>query len=378
MPIPLVNLKRQHESLRQEICSAIESVIERGDFILGRETTAFEEEFAQYCGVRHCIGVGNGLDALTLALKAVNIGPGDEVITVANTFIATANAIQHAGAIPVLIDHDPDTYNLDPNLLDGAITSRTKAIVPVHLYGQCCDMDRINAFARKHNLYVIEDACQSHGATYKGLRAGSLGHAAAFSFYPGKNLGALGDAGAIVTSDDDIANYLRSMRNYGGTTKYQHLLRGFNSRLDSIQAAVLRLKLRHLDEWNQRRRHLASIYHQELQNSDIELPVDAVHGDHVYHLFVVRVQDRDMLHTRLKASGIECGIHYPTPLHRQPAMQADFVTPLPLVNSEKYCDQILSLPLCPFTAESEIRSICREITSARTNFSITRTEAALA
>ncbi|UCF33730.1 MAG: DegT/DnrJ/EryC1/StrS family aminotransferase, partial [Phycisphaerales bacterium] len=254
MTIPFVDLQAQHEELREEIRSAIDGVVGRGDFILGRDLAAFEEEFADYCGVKHCIGVGCGLDALTLALRAVGIRSGDEVITAANTFIATALSIHHAGAIPVLVDCDPQTYNLDPRRLSRAITSRTKAIVPVHLFGQPADMEEIQAIADEHGLMVVEDAAQAHGATYKGRKCGSFGRAAAFSFFPSKNLGAMGDGGAVVTNDDDVAEFLLKARSYGSKIKHQHEIVGFNSRLDSIQAAVLRVKLRYLDQWNENRR----------------------------------------------------------------------------------------------------------------------------
>jgi dTDP-4-amino-4,6-dideoxygalactose transaminase len=359
--IPLVNLQRQHDALRDEIRAAIDRVIERADFILGHEVTAFEQEFAAYCEAKHCIGVGNGLDALTLAIKGLGIGPGDEVITVANTFVATALAIQHTGATPVLVDHEPESYNLDPRRLTTAITSRTKAIIPVHLYGRPADMDAINAIASEHGLSVIEDACQAHGARYKGRRAGSLGRAAAFSFYPGKNLGALGDAGAIVTNDDELADWLRTTRNYGAKVKYHHALRGLNSRLDSIQAAVLRVKLPHLDDWNARRRQLADRYRRQLDGTGLTLPTESTDSEHVYHLFAVRCPDRDAVLKQLHDKGIDAGIHYPVPIHRQPAFGSQCIVPRPLPESENSATELLSLPLCPFIDQSEIDAVAEAV-----------------
>jgi len=357
MKIPLVNLKRQHEALRSEIQEAIGGVIERGDFILGRDVIAFEEEFATYCEAKHCIGVGCGLDALTLTLKELDIGLGDEVVTVANTFIATALAVQHVGATPVVVDCDPINFNIDVERLPAAITPRTKAIIPVHLYGQPADMDAILTLADEHGIAVIEDACQAHGARYKGRRCGSLAHAAAFSFYPGKNLGALGDAGAIVTNDDELAARLRAARNYGSTVKYLHPTRGFNTRLDSIQAAVLRIKLRRLDEWNSRRREIAARYRDRLGSMDVVLPVESAGCEHVYHLFVVRCRNRDAVLQRLRGEGIEAGIHYPVPIHRQEAFLSLGRTAGSLCLAEGVCDDVLSLPVCPFVGDDEVDAV---------------------
>jgi len=364
MKVPLVNLQRQHQTLRNEIRDAIDGVIERGDFVLGCEVTAFEEEFAAYCEAKHCIGVGSGLDALTLALKGLGIGPGDEVITVANTFVATALAIQHSGATPVLVDHELKGYNLDPRRLPAAITSRTRAIIPVHLYGQPADMDLIGTIAEEHGLSVIEDACQAHGARYKGRRTGALGRAAAFSFYPGKNLGGLGDGGAIVTSDDALAEWLRATRNYGSTVKYHHAIRGFNSRLDSIQAAVLRVKLRRLDEWNAQRRHLAGCYRELLSSTDVTLPVESQDSEHVYHLFVVRCTRRDEGLQQLRERGIDAGIHYPIPIHRQPAFGHQCLVPRSPTQTEASCEELLSLPICPFITEGEVEAVAATLIDA--------------
>ena len=358
MHIPLVNLRRQHEALRDEIEAAVRRVIEGGDFILGKEVAAFETEFAAYCGAKHCVGVGSGLDALVLTLKGRGIGPGDEVITVANTFVATALAILHVGATPVLVDHERDSYNMDPAVLREAVTPRTKAILPVHLYGQPADMDELNAVAAELGVAVIEDACQAHGATYKGRRCGSLGRAAAFSFYPGKNLGALGDAGAVVTDDDELAEWLRSARNYGSKIKYHHNIQGFNSRLDSIQAAVLRVKLRYLDQWNATRRRLAALYRARLAEVDVGLPIELPDREHAYHLFVVRTCERDALLAHLKSNGIEAGIHYPTPIHRQPAVRDECIVHGRLDETELSCAELVSLPICPAIEEDEIVGIC--------------------
>jgi len=366
MTIPLVNLQRQHEELHDEIRDAIEGVLTRGDFILGSEVGAFEEEFAAYCEAKHCIGVGCGLDALTLILKGLGIGPGHEVITAANTFIATALAIKQVGATPVLVDHDPETYNLDPRRLSAAITSRTKAIIPVHLYGHPAEMDLIQAIADEHGLMVIEDACQAHGARYKGRRCGSLGRAAAFSFYPGKNLGAMGDGGAIVTNDDSLAQWLRAARNYGSTVKYRHAVRGVNSRLDTIQAAVLRVKLRYLDQWNHTRRWAAARYAELLHHAPVILPTEREHVEHVYHLYVIRCAQRDAVRERLRQKGIDAGIHYPMPIHQQVAFGRGCFVPIRPQQTETSCDEILSLPMCPFTSVGDIECVAEELVGALT------------
>jgi len=363
MSIPLVNVGRMHQDIRDEIDAAIAGVIDRGDFILGKEVAAFEEEFADYCGVKHCIGVGSGLDALTISLRGLGIGKGDEVIVQANTFVATALAVNHVGATPVLVDHDPETYNLDARRITEAITEKTKAIIPVHLYGQPSDMDDINAIAREHGLMVIEDGCQAHGATYNGRRVGSLADACAFSFYPGKNLGGLGDGGAIVTDNDALAGWVRSARNYGSTVKYHHTVQGFNSRLDSVQAAVLRVKLRRIDEWNKRRQHVADLYRQHLQSDALIMPTALPSREHAYHLFVVRVPGRDELLAHLHEQGIGAGIHYPIPIHRQEAMEGACKVPNPLPESETICDEILSLPLCPFITDQEVIRVAESVST---------------
>ncbi|UCE60883.1 MAG: DegT/DnrJ/EryC1/StrS family aminotransferase [Phycisphaerales bacterium] len=359
--IPLVNLKALHEELREEIDGAIGAVVTRGDFILGSEVQAFEKAFADYCGVKHCIGVGSGLDALTLAMKGFGIGPGDEVITAGNTFIATALAVHHVGAMPVLVDQNPATYNLDPRRLSSAITSRTKAIVPVHLYGQPADMETIQTIAREHDLLVIEDAAQAHGARFKGKRAGSMGNAAAFSFYPGKNLGAIGDGGCVVTNEDDLAQWLRAVRSYGSLVKYEHSLRGFNTRLDTIQAATLRVKLQHLDEWNEARRRHAQRYKELLASSPVALPQEEEDCEHVYHLFVVRCGNRDELLHHLNELGIGAAIHYPLPIHKQEAFRRRCLVPQPLVHTEAFSDELLSLPLCPRLTDQQLETVAQEV-----------------
>ncbi len=364
MSIPLVNLPRQHEEMYDALRDAIEGVIERGDFVLGQDVEAFEREFANYCEVKHCIGVGSGLDALTLALMGLGIGPGDEVITVANTFIATAIAVRRAGATPVLIDHDPETYTMDPRRIFAAITSRTRAILPVHLYGHAADMDAIGTIADEHGIVVVEDACQAHGARYKGRRCGSMGDAAAFSFYPGKNLGAMGDGGAIVTDRDELAAWLRAARNYGSTVKHRHTISGINSRLDTMQAAVLRVKLRELDEWNDRRCWLASRYCELLADLDgVVLPTESPDVEHAYHLFVIRCPQRDQLLKHLKAHGVDAGIHYPIPIHRQGDAAGGYVALHPLPNTESSCDALLSLPICPYLSEDDLESVVEHVKS---------------
>ena len=362
MNVPFVDLKAQLEEIGDEVRSAIEEVIQRGDFILGRDVEAFEAEFAAYCGVRHCIGVGNGLDALRLTLQALDIGRGDEVITAANTFIATAQAILQAGATPVLVDCDPDTYNLDPRRLSGAITSRTKAIMPVHLYGQPADMDEIRVIADEHGLAIIEDAAQAHGAMYKGNRCGSMGIAGCFSFYPAKNLGAMGDGGAIVTDDRALAARIRKMRNYGSQVKYRHDVPGCNTRLDTIQAAVLRVKLRRLDKWNALRAEAARSYDELLAGCDLIRPTTKDDRTHVFHLYAVRSQDRDELLETLTAAGISAGIHYPTPIHGHAAMRGRVRTAGPTTHADALAREELSLPMYPQISKEQLAAVADALT----------------
>lgn len=347
MEIPFVDLRAQYRQIKDEVDPAVLAVMNRGDFILGGAVADFERAFADYCGVKYCVGVDSGYSALELIVRAYDIGPGDEVITAANTFIATTLAISNAGATPVLVDCDPVTYNIDATKIEAAITPRTKAIMPVHLYGQMADMDAILAIARKHGLHVFEDAAQASGARYKGRRAGSLGDAAGFSFYPGKNLGAYGDGGAVTTNDPEIAEKIRLLRNIGQKVKYYHEVKGFNNRLDTMQAAVLGVKLPHLDAWNASRRRAAATYAARLAGLPLITPETAGYAEHIFHLYVVRVANREALMDFLKARGVATGLHYPIPIHLQPAYaelgykRGDF----PI--TEAYAETIVSLPIFP-------------------------------
>jgi dTDP-4-amino-4,6-dideoxygalactose transaminase len=340
--VPLVDLHSQYLSIKPEIDESIARVIKNSAYIGGEELKQFEKEFAAFSESKACAGVANGTDALTLTLRAMGIGPGDEVITVAHTFIATAEAISNAGATPVFIDIQEDTMLMDPALIEPAITPKTKAVLPVHLYGQPCEMDRINEIAKKHGLKVIEDAAQAHGARWKGVRVGSLADAACFSFYPGKNLGAYGDGGAVTSNDEALIGKIRMLANHGRKEKYTHELIGVNSRLDGMQAAVLRVKLRHLDQWNARRRELAAKYLVELTGKKVVLPVVHKQAEPVWHLFVVRAENRSALQEKLKAAGIETGVHYPVPLHVQPAYRGNEAK-LPV--AERVASRVLSLPI---------------------------------
>jgi len=345
MKVPFVDLVAQYNSIKTPVEEAMFNVVRSSAFILGPDVKQFEAEFATFCEAEHAIGVDSGTSALELALRAFEIGPGDEVITAANTFIATVLAISYVGAKPVLVDVDPLTYNIDPTQITKAITKKTKAIIPVHLYGQPVDMDPIMEIAKKHSLFVIEDACQAHGSRYKGKRAGSIGHAAAFSFYPSKNLGAYGDGGIITTNDAKIAESIRMLRNYGEKAKYHHDLQGYNRRLDTIQAAVLRVKLPHLDAWNANRRRHADMYDELFTGSNLVIPTVASFAEPVWHLYVIQVDDRDNIRNKLGERGVSTGIHYPIPIHLQKAYQnlgyknGDFPV------TEKLADRILSLPM---------------------------------
>lgn len=353
--INFLDLKKLNSFYQPEINAAISRVLDSGWYVLGDEVSAFETEFAEYCQVKHCIGVANGLDALHLILRAYNIGPGDEVIVPANTFIATWLAVSHAGAKPVPVEPDEKTYNINASLIEAAITPRTKAIIPVHLYGQPADMDSINTIARKNGLRVIEDAAQAHGARYHGKRVGSLGDAAGFSFYPGKNLGALGDGGAITTNDDELAELLKKLRNYGSSIKYHHDVLGFNSRLDEIQAAVLRVKLKHLDKDNTKRRKIAATYISQLQDLRLILPQTLDYTESVWHLMVIRTENRNILQAALTNAKIGNLVHYPIACHQQPAYAGEFWPPLPL--SENLQNQVLSLPIAPYFENEEIKQV---------------------
>jgi dTDP-4-amino-4,6-dideoxygalactose transaminase len=359
--IPLVNLKKQYAPLKDEILSGIEHVFEGMQLFLGENVQAIEMEFAQFCGVEYGVGVSDGTSALHIILRAMGIGPGDEVITVSHTFIATAEAILLAGATPIFVDIDPVTYLMDVSQVEAKITSRTKAILPVHLYGQTVDMDPLQDIASRYHLRVVEDAAQAHGAEYKGRRAGSLGDAAAFSFYYSKNLGAYGEGGFITTSNTDLFHRIRMIRDHGSERRYYHDLIGMNARLDEIQAVVLRAKLPHLAEWNQLRRAHASLYNKLLEDTTAVTPVEKTGNSHIYHLYVIRVPKRDQLQTFLKEKGIFTGIHYPVPNHLQPAISplgykmGDFPV------TEQIVGEILSLPMFAEMTEEEIWEVAAAI-----------------
>lgn len=362
MNVAFLDLNPVYAELKHDLDAAYQRVMLSGQYVLGSEVRAFEAEFAAYCEVQHCIAVGNGLDALHLIIRAMNIGEGDEVIVPANTFIATWLAVSYAGATPVPVEPDILTYNIDPDRVEEAITQRTKAIIPVHLYGLPADMDRINAIAEAHNLKVIEDSAQAHGARYKGKRVGGLGNAAGFSFYPGKNLGALGDGGAVLTNDSELADKIQMLRNYGSSTKYHHDLQGFNSRLDEFQAAFLRVKLSRLDEWNARRRVLANTYMQGLSgHSSLTIPVVPNYAEPVWHLFVVRHPQRDFLGQELARAGIGTLIHYPIPPHLAPAYAEMGRKPADFPITEWIAQSVLSLPMGPHVSEKECADIVQRL-----------------
>jgi dTDP-4-amino-4,6-dideoxygalactose transaminase len=369
MNIPFLELKPTYLELKEEMDAAYRRVMDSGWYLLGAELEAFEHEFAACCQAQYCIGVGNGLDALHLILRAMDIGPGDEVIVPSNTFIATWLAVSYAGATPVPVEPDPQTHNIAPARVEAAISARTKAIMPVHLYGQPADMDAIMVIAEQHGLKVIEDNAQAQGARYKGRRTGSLGHAAGNSFYPGKNLGAFADAGAVTTNDPELADRVRTLRNYGSKKKYYNDVKGFNSRLDELQAAFLRVKLRHLDEWNERRSKIADIYLSQLStlNSQLILPFVPEWAEPVWHLFVVRHSQRDALQQALAEAGIGTLIHYPVPPHLSGAY-ADLRPPssaiwnLPI--AEQLAATVLSLPIGPHISSDQARQITGAIKEA--------------
>lgn len=355
--IPFVDLQAQYRSIQPEVDAAVLAVFKRGDFILGGDVTKFEEEFAAFTGTQHCLGVANGTDALKLALEACGIGAGDEVITTTHTYIATALAISQCGATPVLVDCEPNFFLIDVSKIEAAITPRTKAILPVHLYGQAADMDPILDIAKRHKLFVIEDACQSHGATYKGKPVGSIGDVAAFSFYPGKNLGAYGDGGAVTTNSAEIADKVKLLRNYGQRVKYEHLVKGGNSRLDTVQAAILRVKLPHLASWNVSRANGAAMYGAALAGTNLALPRIAPHGTHVFHLYVVRTKDRAGLMKALDAANSQHGIHYPIPVHLQEAMKDLGYTKGSFPVAEELAPEILSLPMFPELTQEQVNRV---------------------
>lgn len=359
--IPLVDIVRQDKKIQPQIFQAIRKITKKGDFILGKEVELFEKEFAKYCDVKYAVGVSSGSDAITLALRAINIRPGDEIIVQANTFISTVLPIIYLGAKPILVDINPNTYNIDVEQIEKKITKKTRAIFPVHLYGQVSEMDKILKIAKKHKLLVIEDACQAHGAKLNGKKAGSFGDIACFSFYPGKNLGAYGDGGAIVTNNKNLADKIKILRNIGQEKKYIHVEKGYNNRLDTMQAAILRIKLRKLDSWNKERRKIADVFSRALRNIVLATPIEAVGSRSNYHLYVIRVKKRDKLLEFLHKKDIQAGIHYPTPIHLHKALsdlnykKGDF----PL--SEKYAQEIISLPIFPYMKLSEVDIIIKTI-----------------
>jgi len=359
--VPFLDLRAAYEELKEEIDEAVARVLGSGYYLLGKEVEALEEEFAEHLNVEYCVGVGNGLDALHLALRALGVGQGDEVLVPSNTYIATWLAVSYAGAVPVPVEPDERTYNIDPEKLEAAITDRTRAIIPVHLYGQPADMDPILEVARKHNLWVLEDAAQAHGACYKGKRVGGLGDIAGWSFYPGKNLGAFGDGGAVTTNNGELADRVRVLRNYGSRTKYFNEVRGFNSRLDEIQAAVLRVKLKHLDEWNRRRRNIAELYRRELEGCNLILPYVPEWAEPAYHLFVVRSGQRDALQQYLETQGIGTLIHYPVPPHLQQAYCEIGLAAGTLPISERIHREVLSLPIGPHVTEAQVETVTRAV-----------------
>jgi len=356
-----MNLRLEHKEIGGRIDRAIRRVIKRGRFIMGEELERFEDEFARYIGVKHAIGVNSGSDALFLALRALGLGRGDEVITASHSFISTADAITRSGATPVFADIDPVSYCLDASCIESAISRKTKAIIPVHLYGHPADMSAILLLARKHGLYVVEDACQAHGAEYQGRKVGGLGQMGCFSFYPTKNIGAYGDAGMITTNSGILSGTLRKLRNYGETRKYYFGQEGVNSRLDELQAAVLRVKLRSLNERNERRRRLAGLYNSLLKNAGIIAPKEASGVKHVYHLYVIRYRKRNALQQYLKNNGIQSLIHYPVPIHRQKVYAHHPFKSGELTVTEEYAKTVLSLPLYPELAPTSIAMIVKDI-----------------
>lgn len=362
--VPFLDLRAQHDPIRAELLAAFGEVIDQNAFAGGPFVQKFEADFAQFCRAKHAIGVANGTDAIWLVLLALGVGPGDEVITVPATFMATAEAITYCGAKPVFVDVDEATYTMNPALLERAITPRTKAIVPVHLYGQIADMDPILEIARRHGIPVVEDACQAHGAEYKGRRAGTLGVAGCFSFYPGKNLGALGEAGAVVTQDDALAEKVRILREHGQERRYVHSMIGWNGRMDGMQAAALRIKLRTLDQGNAARRQHAAHYSRLLaQTPGVITPQVAPYGQPVFHLYVIRVKDRDGLLNKLTERGIGCGIHYPCPIHLQKAYAGLGIGPGSFPVSERCAKEIISLPMFPQLTSDQVELVVREVKS---------------
>lgn len=368
MMVPFLDISASCAGIKNEIHEAVARVVDSGWYVLGEELEAFEREFAAYCETDYCVGVANGLDALHLGLLALGVGPGDEVIVPSNTFIATWLAVSQCGAVPVPVEPDEVTFNIDPDRIERAITPRTKVILPVHLYGQPADMDPILEMARRHGLKVLEDGAQAHGARYRGQRLGAFGDLVAWSFYPGKNLGALGDGGAITTNDPDIADRIRVLRNYGSREKYINEVQGFNSRLDPIQAAVLRVKLKKLDEWNGQRRDIAARYHSGLSGIGLNLPAVPDWAEPVWHLFVVRTGERDRLQQALRQAAVATLIHYPIPPHLQQAYASLGWRRGAFPIAERIHDEVLSLPMYPGMTSGQIDHViaaCRNVVPER-------------
>jgi dTDP-4-amino-4,6-dideoxygalactose transaminase len=362
--VPSLDLKMQYQSIKPEIDAAVAGVLDSGQFVLGAEVAGFEQEFANFCGAGECIALNSGTSALHLALLAAGVGPGNEVITVPFTFVASVAAVVYTGARPVLVDIDPRSFTMDPAAIEAVITPRTKAILPVHLYGQPADMDPILEIARRHRLVVIEDAAQAHGAKYKDRRVGSIGDIACFSFYPGKNLGAYGEGGAVTTSNSEYARTIRMLRDWGQDRKYHHALHGFNYRMEAFQGAILRVKLRHLDRWTEARRAIVGTYNQLLAGSTVARPEEMPWARHVYHLYTLRTDRRGSVQESLLKKGIQTGIHYAVPAHLQPAYANLGYGRGALPQSEKAADEVLSLPLYPEMTDDQIETVARAIVSA--------------
>ena len=363
MTVPFVDLRIQYLSIKEEIDAAIARVLQETSFVLGPAVDAFEKAFANYLGVRFCVGVNSGTAAIQLAVTACGLGVGDEVIVPANTFFASAEAVSTAGATPVFVDADPVSYNIDVSKLEAAITERTRAILPVHLYGQSADLDPIFEIAERRGLVVIEDAAQAHGARYKGRRVGGLGRAGCFSFYPGKNLGAYGEGGAVVTNDAEVARRVRLLRDHGSERKYHHEVVGYNFRLEGIQGAVLGVKLPYLDKWNELRREHAARYNELLRDSTLTLPQEMPYAEHVYHLYVVQTDNRDALQKTLGEAGVQTGIHYPIPIHRQPAYESLNYKAGDFPEAESQASRVLSLPMFPELSDEQMKRVAEAIFS---------------
>jgi dTDP-4-amino-4,6-dideoxygalactose transaminase len=363
--IPFVDLQAQYRAIKAEIDAAISRVLQNASFVMGREVAAFEEAFAEYTGAKFCMGVTNGTAAIQLALTACGVRPGDEVIVPANTFFATAEAVSTAGATPVFVDADPVSYTIDVAQIESRITARTRAIIPVHLYGQAADLDPVLEIAGRHNLLVIEDAAQAHGALYKGRRVGAFGHAACFSFYPGKNLGAYGEGGAVVTNDEEVARHVRLLRDHGSDEKYHHKIIGYNFRLEGIQGAVLAVKLPRLDAWNNLRHEHAALYNELLKDSGLVLPAEMSYARHVYHLYVVRAEERDALQSDLNKAGVQTGIHYPIPIHLQPAYASLGHGRGSFPVAEEQSARVLSLPMFPELTDAQIKAVSDAVHNSR-------------